>query len=307
MDPASRHHSPRQTQSYLRALFSQNRLQPKSKLGQNFLIDLNLVDFVVQSAELSRADLVLEVGTGTGGLTVLLAERAGSVVSVEIDGSFYELAKDNVGPREHVTLLHTDVLKNKNTLNPVVMEAIEESRTKYQARNLKLIANLPYAVATPVITNLLLRPDLPIERMVVMVQWEIAEKMIAQPRTKDYGALAVLVQSLADVTQLRRLPPSVFWPKPAVDSGIVLIKPNLEKRKRVPNVLRFRAFLRDLYSHRRKNLRGALVSMPTSGHDKAFVDTKLLELGFDGTDRAETLDLDQHLVLAAAFGEQPKA
>ena len=113
---------PRQTQSYLRSLFEQNRLTPKNKLGQNFLIDLNLLDFLVRNAELTRADLVLEVGTGTGGLTARLAEHAGAVLSVEIDRSFHELARDAVGDLAHVRLLLADALKNKNQLNPEVLE-----------------------------------------------------------------------------------------------------------------------------------------------------------------------------------------
>src|SRR5207237_10791052 len=137
---------------------------------------------------------------------------------------------------------------------------------------LKLVANLPYAVATPVISNFLLT-ELPFERIVVMVQLEIAERLTARPSTKDYGALAVLVQSLADVELVRRLPPAAFWPRPQVASAIVLVRPNREKRAQVEaavgTVQRFREFLRDLYVHRRKNLRGALAGSPRGRVPKA--------------------------------------
>src|SRR5262249_31674851 len=152
-----------------------------------------------------------------------------------------------------------------------------------------LVANLPYVVATPVICNLLIG-DLPFESMVVMVQWEIAERMIAQPRTSEYSSLAVLVQSVADVTVVRRLAPSVFWPRPQVDSAIVKIVPNGQKRTKVGNVQEFRVFLRDLYSHRRKNLRGALAGWPSGRREKADVDRTLAEIGLNGAGRAEELD-----------------
>jgi 16S rRNA (adenine1518-N6/adenine1519-N6)-dimethyltransferase len=137
--------------------------------------------------------------------------------------------------------------------------------------------------------------------MVVTVQWEIAEKLIAQPDHKEFGALAVLVQSLADVEIVRKLAPSVFFPRPKVESAIVLIRPNAEKRARVPDLHRWRAFLRDLYTHRRKNLRGALAGWPSGRRDKAEVDRKLAKLGIDGTIRAEDLDIDDHLALCAEF------
>ncbi len=301
-DDTPRPPGPRQTQSYLRSLFAANRLRPRNKLGQNFLIDLNLLEVLIRGGELTRADLVLEVGTGTGSLTARLAEHAGAVLSVEIDSDFHELAKDAVAGLSHVRLLHADVLKNKNRINPEVLEQIEALRQEYRPQHVKLVANLPYAVATPVISNLLLS-DVPVERMVVTVQWEIAEKLAAPPGGKEFGALSVLVQALTDVEILRKLPPAVFWPRPAVASGIVRIVPRVEKRAQVPDLGRLRAFLRDLYAHRRKNLRGALLAIPDGEHDKAVVDAKLAELGYTGTERAETLSVAQHLRLCEVFGQ----
>jgi 16S rRNA (adenine1518-N6/adenine1519-N6)-dimethyltransferase len=164
-------------------------------------------------------------------------------------------------------------------------------------------------VATPVIGNFLML-DQPVERMVVTVQWEIAERLLARPGVKDYAALAVFVQSVADVELVRKLPPSVFWPRPQVESAIVCIRPNAAKRAHVGDVHGFRSFLRDLYVHRRKNLRGALSGWPSGRRDKGEVDRLLAELGLEGTARAETLDLVQHLRLCKAFtgtqrGEPP--
>ena len=292
--------APRQTQRYLRDLFQCNRLHPKNKLGQNFLIDLNLVDFLVKSADLTRADLAVEIGSGTGSLTAKLAELAGSVLSVEIDPAFHALALETVHGHDNVRIINADALKNKNLINPDVFTNLEEMKAKYQPQHVKLVANLPYAIATPLITNLLIAGT-DIDRMIVTVQWEIAERLTARPNTKDYGALAVLVQSLADVEILRKLAPTVFWPKPQVDSGIVRIIPNAEKRRQVADVQRFRYFLRDLYSHRRKNLRGGLISVTGHQHEKAIVDAKLAEIGYTGTERAETLSIEQHLQLCEAF------
>jgi 16S rRNA (adenine1518-N6/adenine1519-N6)-dimethyltransferase len=295
----SRTPSPRQTQSYLRGLFEAHRVRLKSKLGQHFLIDLNLLDLIVRAAELTRADLVLEVGTGTGSLTTRLAEHAGAVLTIEVDRDFHALAGEAVRGQDHVRLLHADALKNKNQLNPDLLALLHEVRHQYRAQRVKLVANLPYAVATPVISNLLLS-DLPIERMVVTVQWEIAEKLAAAAGGPEFGALSVLVQAVADVEILRRVHPAAFWPRPAVDSGIVRIWPRPAKRAQVPDLLRFRGFLRDIYSHRRKNLRGAILSIPGRSRDKAWVDAKLAELGYTGTERAETLSVAQHLQLCEA-------
>lgn len=296
-DPAP---TPRQTQRYLRDLLRANGLEPKAKLGQNFLIDLNLIDLIVREAELGRADVVLEVGTGTGGLTAELADRAGHVVSVEIDRDFHRLASRHLAGRPNVDLVQADALARKNLMNPDVLERLKELLKRDDLQNLKLIANLPYAVATPVITNLLIQ-DAEVSRMVVMAQWEIGEKLVARPGTKEFGALAVLVQSLAETELVRRLAPSVFWPRPAVDSAIVKVCPSRAKRDEVGPPQLFRDFLRDLYVHKRKNLRQALAGAPQGRRDKAEVDVKLAEMGLDGAARAETLSVADHLRLRAAF------
>jgi 16S rRNA (adenine1518-N6/adenine1519-N6)-dimethyltransferase len=293
--------SPRQTLSYLRNLFDERGLKPKNKLGQNFLIDLNLLDLLIHTGELTRDDFVLEIGSGTGSLTARLADLAGAVFSVEIDPAFYSLARETTAGRENVQLLHADILKNKNLLSPDVVAALAEYRRRSGCERFKLVANLPYAVATPAIANFLItEPEL--ERIVVMVQWEMAERLTARPGSKDYNALSVLVQSLAEVELVRRLPPAAFWPRPQVASAIVRIRPDAAKRAQVGDVVRFRNFLRDLYAHRRKNLRGALAGLPSGRIPKEEVDRKLAKLVLPGTVRSETLDIEQHLRLCAAFG-----
>jgi 16S rRNA (adenine1518-N6/adenine1519-N6)-dimethyltransferase len=299
--PARRGPSPRQTLSYLRSLFQAHGLELKSKLGQNYLIDLNLIDLIVRAAELGPEDAVLEVGTGTGSLTARLADHAGAVVTIEIDRTFQPVARQVVGERPNVTFLLGDCLESKNRLNPDLLAAWEAAFVRHGCSRRKLVANLPYVIATPLVSNLLVS-GIEIERMVVMVQWEIGERMRASPGTKDYNALSVLVQSLADVELVRKVLPSNFFPRPKVDSAILMIKPNAAKRAKVGDVRRFRDFLRDLYVHRRKNLRQGLTGWPSGRKPKEEVDAKLKELGIDGGVRAEALDVEQHLRLAEAFG-----
>jgi 16S rRNA (adenine1518-N6/adenine1519-N6)-dimethyltransferase len=293
--------APRQTLAYLRDLFAARGLHPRKQYGQNFLIDLNVMDLIINAAELDKTDIALEVGAGTGSLTSRLAAEAGAVLSVEIDRDFYALAAETVRHQQNVVLINADILKNKNALNPDVLTTLNQILEKPFASQYKLVANLPYVVATPVIANLLLL-ERPPERMVVMVQAEIADRMVAPPGIKDYSALSVLVQSLANVEIVRnRLPPGVFWPRPQVESSIVMLKVDPEKRKEVGDPEGLRSFLRDLYVHRRKNLRGALRGWPGGRKDKAAIDNMLEELGFDGNLRAEALDPEEHLILWKAF------
>jgi 16S rRNA (adenine1518-N6/adenine1519-N6)-dimethyltransferase len=281
-------------------LFEARGLRPKNKLGQSFLIDLNLMDLIVRSAELTAEDLAIEVGTGSGSLTARLCQQAGAVVGVEVDPDFFELTRESTSQFNNVTLLHADILRNKNALNSAAVEAIGKLRADPAIRRLKLVANLPYVVATPVITNFLLT-ELPFERMVVTIQWELAERLAARPSTKDYSALSVIVQSLADVEILRRLPPSAFWPRPRVDSAIVRIGPRPEKRARIADLPGFHAFIRELYLRRRKNLRSALWPTFKDRISKEELDARLTRHGFDPASRAEALTVEGHLRLFEAL------
>jgi len=292
--------SPRQTLTYLRELLEARGLRPKSKLGQSFLVDLNLIELIGRVAELDRRDLVVEVGSGSGSLTARLAREAGLVLGVELDAGFYQLARENTAALPNVALVNADVLKNKNQLNPEVLEKLALLQKQPGIERLKLVSNLPYVVATPVIANFLLT-GLPFERMVATIQWELAERLAARPSTKDYGALSVTVQSLADVEIIRRLPPAAFWPRPKVDSGLVRIRPKPEKRARVGDVERFHRFVRELYLHRRKNLRGALLPMLRDRFDKAQLDERLRDNGVDPMGRAEALSVEEHLRLCQAL------
>lgn len=292
--------SPRQTLSFLKRVFESQGIDPKAKLGQNFLVDLNLLDFIARTADLTPDDCVLEVGTGTGSLTSRLADRAGAVVTIEIDKSLQPVAEQMCAGRRNVTFVRGDCLAKKSELNPDMLATWDRVAKGYKFR--KVVANLPYVIATPLVSNLLVT-EIPIACFVVMVQWEIGERMAAKPGTKEFNSLSVLIQALAEVEVVRKVAPSNFHPRPQVDSAVVKIVPNAEKRRKIGDVSAFRSFVRDLYTHRRKNLRQALIGFPGGRKDKADVDAKLKGLGIDGGIRAETLSVEDHLRLSKAFGQ----
>lgn len=281
----------RQTRSRLVELFSQHQLHPRHDLGQNFLIDLNLLEFVVAEAQLDQNDVVLEVGTGTGGMTAFLAEQAGAVVSVEIDPKVHAFAREKLAGFPHATLLLTDILATKNELAPEVLQTVRERLAERPGRRLKLIANLPYSVATPVITNLL-ASDLDVERMVVTVQYEMAERMRGAPDTNDYGSLAVWIQSQCDCRILKRLGPAAFWPRPKVDSAIVRLIPDPERRARLGDRRFFQDFLRGLFQQRRKVLRKVLAHQWESRLSPGTLAEALTDVGLTGSERAEQLPVE---------------
>lgn len=286
----------RQTRSHLISLFQQQGLHPRGDLGQNFLIDLNLLELVVTEAYLGPDDVVLEVGAGTGSLTAYLSAAA-AVVSVEYDPNMYALAKQAVADRANVTLINTDALKSKSQIAPVVMDAVRKELAVSPNRRLKLVANLPYHVATPLIANLI-ASDIPWELMVVTVQWEMAERMQAEPRTPDYGALSVFLQAQCLVKTVRKLGPTVFWPPPAVDSAIVRIEPNPEALAQIYDRAAFQTFIREVFQQRRKRLRGVLVHQFQSRLSKPQVDDVLKSLNLPEEARAEELSVKQLVELS---------
>ncbi|MBN2218129.1 MAG: ribosomal RNA small subunit methyltransferase A [Pirellulales bacterium] len=278
-------------------------MEPQRRLGQNFLIDLNLHDLLIRTAGLTPDDVVLEVGTGTGALTVVMAQQAAAVVTVELDPALFALASEQLHDVTNVHRLHTDVLANKNRLNPAVLEAIQQQIDAGAGRRLKLVANLPYNIATPIITNLLTL-DRPPVGMTVTIQKELADRIVAAPGTKDYSALSIWVQSQCRAEIIRVMPPSVFWPRPKVDSAIVQIELDESLRGRIADRAFFHSFVRAMFFHRRKFLRSVLVSAVKDRLDKPAVDEILQRLGLDGTLRAEQLDVATMLSLADAVHAQ---
>lgn len=294
----------RQTRSYLMQLFEQHGFNPRSDLGQNFLIDLNIIDYVVNHGHIQPNDIVLEVGTGTGGMTTYMAQRAKHVVSVEYDQNMHTLASEAIQNYHNITLLNCDALKNKNSLSPIVLSAIQEQLQANPGSHLKLVANLPYNIATPIVSNLV-ASDLPWDRMVITIQYELGLKMSCKPSTSNYGALSVWLQSQCFVKLLKKLGPTVFWPRPKVDSAIVQLTPNPPLKNTIRDRAFFQDFLRRVFQHRRKLMRSTLVGMYSKQLSKPEVDAILIEHGLiKEKTRAEELGVSDLIQLANSFYER---
>ncbi|MEX1042664.1 MAG: 16S rRNA (adenine(1518)-N(6)/adenine(1519)-N(6))-dimethyltransferase RsmA [Pirellulaceae bacterium] len=291
-----------QTVTYLKRKFRDIGIRPVSKHGQNFLIDMNILDLLVRSAEIGPEDVVLEIGTGTGTLSTRLASLAAHVVTVEIDPHMVALAQEELDGFENVTLLQTDALRNKNHFQPILMETIRDVMERTGAKRYRLAANLPYNVATPILSNLL-RAELTPASMTVTIQKEMADRLVAVPSTKDYGAISVWMQSQCDVELVRVMPPSVFWPKPKVDSAIVHLQLDPERRARIPDREFFHEFTRSVFFHRRKYLRSVLHSAFKNRLEKSEVDQVMRTHGIREDARAETFAVEEIFQMGERFRE----
>jgi 16S rRNA (adenine1518-N6/adenine1519-N6)-dimethyltransferase len=287
----------RQTKTFLLERFREMGIRPATRHGQNFLIDLNLVRVIVEAAELTADDVVLEVGTGTGSLTAIMAPQVAAVVTVEIDAHLFELASEQLIDFPNVTMLRMDALRNKNTFDDRLMEAVGEQLAAAPGRRLKLVANLPYNIATPVISNLLLTRYVP-HSMTVTIQKELADRITAPPSTKDYSALSVWIQSQCTAEIVRVLPPSVFWPQPKVTSAILRIVVDPERRAAIKDLNYFHQITKALFLHRRKFLRANMLSAMKRHLTKDEVDAIFEEMGFAPDTRTEQLDVPTLIRLA---------
>ena len=265
-------------------------IRPVTKHGQNFLVDLNLQDLLVRSAKIERTDVVLEVGTGTGSLTARIADLAGKVLTVEIDAALQQLAAEELAGYGNVEMLLQDALRNKNNFSPVVLEKLKEKVASVKGGQLKLVANLPFNIATPVIANLLSVEPWPVS-MTVTIQKELADRIVAVPGTRDYSALSIWIQSQCHVEIIRELPPTVFWPKPKVISAIIQITPDPKLRSRIVDRVYFKTFVRSMFFHRRKFLRSELIAAYKDKLSKPEIDEVMAHMQFPPDIRADNLEI----------------
>jgi 16S rRNA (adenine1518-N6/adenine1519-N6)-dimethyltransferase len=247
--------------------------RPLQQFGQNFMIDQNLVRLVADAGRLTAPDCAIEVGPGTGTLTEELLDRVGNVIAVEIDRGLAALLRERFDARPSFRLIEGDALAGKHALNDQLLGAIREAQG--QGKRVKLVANLPYNIASPLVIEMLIAG---VELLAFTVQKEVAARIRAEPGTSEYGALSVMAQMLARIEVLRTLPPQAFWPAPKIESALVRLTHDDRLGARARG---FSVFVHALFSFRRKTLRRALSQ---AGFDS---DAALAATGIDGQKRAE--------------------
>lgn len=274
------------TATALREALELRGVRPQRRHGQNFLCDPQAVDAIVRDAKVGPADRVLEVGTGAGLLTHVLAETGAEVVSFEVDDDILQIAQElRVWP-DRVTFISGDVLATKHELAPAFQAALR-ARPAPPGR-LLLVSNLPYGAGTPILLDVLMHESPP-DDLVVMLQRELVEKLLAGPGTKAYGAPSVIVGLNAVGEPLRRFGPEVFWPRPRVNSAVVRLTPKSERLLMPEEQQRFGAFVTGLFSHRRKVLPRAIdLALPGFGSERAHA--VVTTQGLPATIRVEKLE-----------------
>ncbi len=260
------------TKSMLKELFRERGVYLKRRWGQNFLIDQNILQFIIKSSELNRNDVILEIGAGTGSLTRMLAEKAGYVFAVEMDHKVFEILGETLRNFSNVSLINRDILKSKHHIHPEVVETItdyiQSNGCALEKHCIKVISNLPYYISTPVIIDLL-QGVLPIKLMVLTLQRDVTNRLVASPATKDYGRLSIFTKLYADVKVLKKLPPDVFWPAPLIESAIVKMEVNRNKYSdRLQDSNRLQDVINAIYVSRRKTILNNLLSFCSRADDK---------------------------------------
>ena len=265
----------------------------QKKFGQNFLIDTTVLDRIISSAEITKEDCVLEIGPGIGTMTQYLAERAGSVVAVEIDKALIPILEETLQDYDNVTVINDDILKVD--INRLVEE-------KNGGRPIKVVANLPYYITTPIIMGLF-ESCVPLKSITIMVQKEVADRMQVGPGTKDYGALSLAVQYYAEPYIVANVPPNCFIPRPNVGSAVIRLtrhaKPPVEVKDKD---LMFR-LIRASFNQRRKTLQNGLSNAQALSFSKEEIAAAIESLGLSPSVRGETLTLAQFAALSDVLGK----
>lgn len=252
----------------------------QKKYGQNFLIDANILKKIVEAAQITGEDCVLEIGPGIGTMTQYLAEAAGRVIAVEIDRELIPILEETLSPYDNVSLLCEDILKVDLT------KLVNESG----GGPVKVVANLPYYITTPIIMALF-ESHIPLSSITVMVQSEVADRMQTGPGTKDYGALSLAVQYYAKPEIVARVPASCFTPRPNVDSTVVRLIRHEKPPVEVEDEGWLFALIRASFNQRRKTLANGIANAGGLGISRGQVESVLEEMGLPKTVRGETFDL----------------
>ena len=260
----------------------------QKKYGQNFLVDTHVLEKIMDAAEITKEDCVVEIGPGIGTMTQYLAERAGAVVAVEIDKKLIPILEETLAAYDNVTVLNEDIIKVD--LNRIVEE-------KNGGRPVKVVANLPYYITTPIIMSLF-ENRVPLKSVTVMVQKEVAERMQAGPGTKNYGALSLAVQYYAKPEVVANVPPNCFIPRPNVGSAVIRLTRYEEYPIAVKDENLLFALIRASFNQRRKTLANSLSNAGNLSLSWEQVAAALEKMQLSSTVRGEALTLAQFAELA---------
>ena len=268
----------------------------QKKFGQNFLIDTHVLEKIISAAGITEEDFVLEIGPGIGTMTQYLASAAREVCAVEIDKSLIPILEDTLKDYDNVTVINQDILK---------VDIAELAREKNQGKPIKVVANLPYYITTPIIMGLF-ESHVPVESITVMVQKEVADRMQVGPGTKDYGALSLAVQYYAEPYIVANVPPNCFMPRPKVGSAVIRLTRHKEPPVRVKDEKLLFAIIRASFNQRRKTLANGLKNYEGLPFTKEEIEEAISQCGFSPSVRGEALSLKEFAMLADVLWETGK-
>ncbi len=277
-------------------LLQQYDFQFRKQFGQNFLVDLHVLDKILRAADIGPEDICIEIGPGIGSLTQALAEQAGRVIAVEIDTRLIPILEENLAAYDNIAIVQADFME---------LALADFLREQGVGRPVKVVANLPYYITTPLIMRLF-ESGIPLDSVTVMVQEEVARRMQAGPGTKDYGALSMAVQYYAEPSIKAFVPPNCFIPRPGVGSAVILLKRRPEPRVAVQDPAQMFAMIRAGFGQRRKTLVNSLSGSPELSLTKEEAQNLLLEAGLSPLVRGEALTLEQFAELSDLWTQKEK-
>lgn len=285
------------TPSRTKEILNKYKFSFKKSLGQNFLIDINILQNIIKHAEIDKAAGAIEIGPGIGALTEQLALHADKVVAFEIDQRLLPILEDTLGDYSNVTVIHQDILKAD--VKEVIRNEFKEGQP------IHIVANLPYYITTPILMKLL-RDNLPVQSMTVMIQKEVAERMAAKPNSKSYGSLTIAIQYYTEAEIVMTVPKTVFNPQPNVESSILRLKVRETPAVSVEDEDFFFGIVKASFAQRRKTLRNNLANYFKKTIEKDQIGDILESIGIDSKRRGESLSMEEFALMADEFYKRTK-